>query len=55
MSLLASNSIRVASLSLALSVCAPATAQDLPPGYLDPGPILRAAAEAIGVTNLGTS
>ena len=29
-----------------------ATAQDLPPGYLDPGPILRAASEAIGVANL---
>ena len=31
---------------------APATAQELPSGYLDPGPILRAASEAIGVANL---
>ena len=29
-----------------------AAAQELPPGYLDPGPVLRAAAEAIGVANL---
>ena len=29
-----------------------AAAQELPPGYLDPDPILRAAAEAIGVANL---
>ena len=56
MSLLTTNSIRVANvslvLSLALCVRAPAVAQDLQPGYLDPGPILRAAAEAIGVANL---
>ncbi len=44
MSPLASNSIQVALVSLVLSVYAPATAQNLPPGYLDPGPILRAAA-----------
>ena len=30
----------------------PASAQELPLGYLDPGPILQAAAEAIGVANL---
>ncbi len=30
----------------------PAAAQEFPPGYLDPGPILRAAAQAIGVANL---
>ena len=27
-------------------------AQELPPGYLDPAPVLQAAAEAIGVANL---
>ena len=56
MSLLASNSVRVALVSLVVPVFAPffapAAAQELPPGYLDPGPILRAAAEAIGVANL---
>jgi glyoxylase-like metal-dependent hydrolase (beta-lactamase superfamily II) len=29
-----------------------AASQEFPPGYLDPGPVLRAAAEAIGVANL---
>ena len=29
-----------------------ASAQELSPGYLDPGPVLQAAADAIGVTNL---
>jgi predicted amidohydrolase len=32
--------------------CARAGAQELPPGYIDPAPILRAAAEAIGTANL---
>ncbi len=44
---------RLSSLVLAATLMAvPAAAQELPPGYLDPGPILRAAAEAIGVSNL---
>ena len=30
----------------------PSAAQELPPGYLDPAPVLQAAAEAIGVANL---
>ncbi len=33
-------------------ICGVAAAQDLPPGYVDPDPILRAAAEAIGAANL---
>ena len=35
-----------------LILASPASAQDLPPGYLDPGPILNAAAAAIGTSNL---
>ena len=33
-------------------MAAPAAAQEFPPGYIDPDPVLRAAAEAIGVANL---
>ena len=33
-------------------VVGPLPAQELPPGYIDPGPVLQAAAEAIGVANL---
>jgi len=29
-----------------------ATAQELPPGYVDPWPVLRVAAEAIGTAKL---
>ncbi|MGH9334612.1 MAG: MBL fold metallo-hydrolase, partial [Vicinamibacteria bacterium] len=32
--------------------CAPAKAQEFPPGYVDPGPVLEAAAKAIGVDQL---
>ena len=35
-----------------LLIASPASAQDLPPGYLDPSPILDAAAAAIGTSNL---
>ena len=46
-------SIRLSSLVVVATLMGrPAAAQELPPGYLDPGPILRAASEAIGVANL---
>ena len=46
-------SIRLSSLVVVATLMGrPAAAQELPPGYLDPGPILRAASEAIGVSNL---
>ena len=45
--------IRLSDLIVAVTLIGrPVVAQELPPGYLDPGPILRAAAEAIGVANL---
>ena len=37
---------------VAASLGIPARAQELPPGYIDPAPVLRAAADAIGVANL---
>jgi glyoxylase-like metal-dependent hydrolase (beta-lactamase superfamily II) len=46
-------SIQLSSLVvLATLLGRPAAAQEFPPGYLDPGPILQAASEAIGVSNL---
>ena len=46
-------SIRISGLVIAATLMGEAAAaQNLPPGYVDPGPILRAAAEAIGVANL---
>ena len=44
--------IRLSGLIVAATLLGrPATSQ-LPPGYLDPGPILQAAAEAIGTSSL---
>jgi len=37
---------------VAAALGVPARAQELPPGYIDPAPVLRAAADAIGVANL---
>ncbi len=46
-------SIRLSGLVVVLTLMGrPGAAQQLPPGYLDPGPILQAASEAIGVSNL---
>ncbi len=46
-------SIRLSGFVIAVTLMGrPSSAQELPPGYLDPGPILQAAAEAIGVANL---
>ena len=46
-------SIRLSSLVvLATLLGPPAAAQQFPPGYLDPGPTLQAASDAIGVSNL---
>ncbi len=46
-------SVRLSGLVAAVAVLGgPLAAQELSPGYLDAGPILRAAREAIGVSNL---
>ena len=46
-------SIRLSGFVIAVTLMGrPSSSQELPPGYLDPGPILQAAAEAIGVANL---
>ncbi len=46
-------SIRLSGFVIAVTLMGrPSSAQELPPGYLDPGPILQAAAEAIGVATL---
>ena len=39
-------------LTLTVTVMSPLAAQEFPPGYLDPEPVLAAAAEAIGTDNL---
>jgi len=46
-------SIRLSGFVIAVTLMGrPSSAQELPPGYLDPGPILQAAADAIGIANL---
>lgn len=42
----------IASLGLLALLAAPAVAQSLPPGHIDPAPVLDAAAEAMGVDQL---